>query len=111
MSEPWLSTLKTDTAQAGWELAVKMSPMGVKVTQPSDEVRKRLRGQGAERRPDGRQPDRLLAGDCDQFPDDRRCQRLLEMSPRPAYRRFVVGRNAVGKSAARVIICRVPGAP
>ncbi|MGO4439794.1 hexameric tyrosine-coordinated heme protein [Rhizobium sp. RAF56] len=44
MSEPWLSTLKTDTAQAGWELAVKMSRMGVKVTQPSDEVRKRLRG-------------------------------------------------------------------
>jgi hypothetical protein len=43
MADPWLQTLITPTAQAGWELAVKMSRMGVKVTQPSDEVRTRLR--------------------------------------------------------------------
>ena len=36
-------TLKTDTPQAGFDLAVKMSRVGVKVTQPSDEIRKELR--------------------------------------------------------------------
>lgn len=39
----WLTSLKTDTPQAGWDLAVKLSRMGVKVTQPSDDVRKALR--------------------------------------------------------------------
>ena len=43
MSEPWLSTLLTKTAQEGWELSVKVSRMGVKVTQPSDEIRQKLR--------------------------------------------------------------------
>ena len=43
MSENWLPSLKTDTAQAGFELAVKLSRMAVKMTQPSDEVRTRLR--------------------------------------------------------------------
>ena len=43
MSEPWLISLKTETAQAGWELAIKLSRMSVKVTQPSDEVRGKLR--------------------------------------------------------------------
>jgi hypothetical protein len=43
MSEVWLPSLKTDTPQAGFELAVKLSRMGVKVTQPSDEVRSSLR--------------------------------------------------------------------
>ena len=43
MSELWLPTLKTDTPQAGFELAVKLSRMGVKATQPSDEVRTQLR--------------------------------------------------------------------
>jgi hypothetical protein len=43
MAEPWLETLITPTPQAGWELAIKLSRMGVKVTQPSDEVRKKLR--------------------------------------------------------------------
>jgi hypothetical protein len=42
-SEPWLSTLLTKTTQEGWELAVKLSRMGVKVTQPSDEIRQKLR--------------------------------------------------------------------
>ena len=43
MSSNWLSTLKTDTPQEGFELAIKLSRMGVKYTQPSDEIRKRLR--------------------------------------------------------------------
>lgn len=43
MSEPWLTSLKTETPQAGWELAIKLSRMSVKATQPSDEVRGKLR--------------------------------------------------------------------
>lgn len=43
MSENWLPSLKTDTPQAGFELAVKLSRMAVRMTQPSDEVRTRLR--------------------------------------------------------------------
>ena len=43
MTDQWLSTLKTDTPQSGYELAVKLSRMGVKLTQPSDEVRQKLR--------------------------------------------------------------------
>ncbi len=43
MSDHWLSTLKTATPQEGYELAIKLSRMGVKYTQPSDEVRKKLR--------------------------------------------------------------------
>ncbi len=44
MSETWLTSLKTDTPQAGFELAIKMARIGVKYTQPSDEVRSSLRG-------------------------------------------------------------------
>ena len=43
MSEPWLVSLKTERPQAGWELAIKLSRMSVKVTQPSDEIRGKLR--------------------------------------------------------------------
>lgn len=43
MSDVWLKTLKTTTPQEGFELAIKLSRMGVKYTQPSDEVRKKLR--------------------------------------------------------------------
>jgi hypothetical protein len=43
MADPWLLTLITDTPQAGFDLAMKMSRMGVKVTQPSDDIRKQLR--------------------------------------------------------------------
>lgn len=43
MGEPWLTTLITPTPHSGWELAIKLSRMGVKVTQPSDEIRKKLR--------------------------------------------------------------------
>jgi hypothetical protein len=43
MSDTWLPSLKTETPQAGFELAVKLARVGVKVTQPSDEVRSHLR--------------------------------------------------------------------
>lgn len=44
MAEAWLPTLKTATPQEGFELAVKLARNGVKVTQPSAEVRDSLRG-------------------------------------------------------------------
>ncbi len=43
MSDIWLTSLKTETPHAGWELAIKLSRMSVKVTQPSDEIRGKLR--------------------------------------------------------------------
>ncbi len=43
MTDVWLPSLKTDGPQAGFELAVKLSRMGVKLTQPSDQVRSHLR--------------------------------------------------------------------
>ena len=48
MSDKWLESLKTDDPQAGYELAIKMSRMGVKYTQPSDEIRNRLRPEYSE---------------------------------------------------------------
>ncbi len=39
----WLPTLKTATPEEGFELALKMSRMGVKYTQPDDAVRGKLR--------------------------------------------------------------------
>ena len=48
MSDLWLPTLQTATPQAGFELALKLSRMGVKYTQPSEEIRQRLRPQYAE---------------------------------------------------------------
>lgn len=41
--EPWLKSLKTKNPQEGFELAVKLSRMGVKTTQPDIEVLKKLR--------------------------------------------------------------------
>lgn len=43
MSDQWLPSLTTETAQLGFELAIKLSRMGIKYTQPSDEVRSSLR--------------------------------------------------------------------
>lgn len=43
MADIWLSTLTTSTPQEGFELALKLSRMGVKYTQPSDEIRHKLR--------------------------------------------------------------------
>ncbi len=39
----WLTTLKTATPQDGYDLAVKMARVAVKMTQPDPEVRDRLR--------------------------------------------------------------------
>ena len=41
--DSWLTTLTTSTPQEGFELAIKLSRMGVKYTQPDMEVLKRLR--------------------------------------------------------------------
>lgn len=43
MADVWLQSLQTSSAQEGFELAIKLSRMGVKYTQPSEEVRARLR--------------------------------------------------------------------
>ncbi len=45
MSDQWLTSLKVSTPQEGYELAIKLARMGVKYTQPSDDVRKQLRPQ------------------------------------------------------------------
>lgn len=41
--ETWLTSLQTDTPQQGFELAIKLSRMGVKYTQQSAEARDKLR--------------------------------------------------------------------
>lgn len=45
MSQPetWLPSLQTPTPQAGYELAIKLSRMAVKLTQPSEQIRTELR--------------------------------------------------------------------
>lgn len=48
MADAWLGTLKTATPQEGFELAIKLSRMGVKYIQPSAEVRDKLRPVYAE---------------------------------------------------------------
>jgi len=48
MSDKWLEGLKTTDAQAGYELAIKLSRMAIKYTQPSDEIRGKLRPVYAE---------------------------------------------------------------
>lgn len=44
----WLTSLKTDTPQEGFELAITLARKGVGYTQPSEEVRNSLRSQYAE---------------------------------------------------------------
>ena len=44
LADFWLPTLKTATPQEGYELAIKLSRMAVKLTLPSAEVREKLRG-------------------------------------------------------------------
>lgn len=41
--DKWLTTLKTDTPQEGFELAITLSRKGVAYTQQSAEIRERLR--------------------------------------------------------------------
>ena len=51
MSEKWLPTLLTSDAQSGYDLAIKLSRMAVKFTQPDASVREKLRdvyGQDAD---------------------------------------------------------------
>lgn len=43
MTDTWLTTLITDTPQAGFELAITLSRRGVKYTQPNAEVLQKLR--------------------------------------------------------------------
>lgn len=39
----WLPSLKTNTPEEGYELAIKLSRMAVKKTQPDDDARNRMR--------------------------------------------------------------------
>lgn len=48
MADTWLTSLITDTPQAGFELAITLSRRGVKYTQPDTAVLKRLRPAYAE---------------------------------------------------------------
>ena len=41
--ESWLPTLKTDTPQEGYDLAIKLARKAVGMTQPDENVRKELR--------------------------------------------------------------------
>jgi len=43
MVETWLPSLKTAGPQEGFELAAKLARLGVKLTQPSADVRDKLR--------------------------------------------------------------------
>lgn len=44
----WLPTLITDTPQQGYDLAVKLSRVAIKMTQPDAEARDRMRPDYAE---------------------------------------------------------------
>ncbi|MDJ0645676.1 MAG: hexameric tyrosine-coordinated heme protein [Flavobacteriaceae bacterium] len=46
--ENWLNSLFTETPQDGFELAIKLSRMGVKYTQPTKEILKKGREQYGE---------------------------------------------------------------
>jgi hypothetical protein len=48
MADIWLTSLITDTPQAGFELAITLSRRGVRYTQPDTEVLARLRPEYAE---------------------------------------------------------------
>lgn len=48
MSDTWLTSLQTATAQEGFELAITLSRRGVKYTQPDVAMLKKLRPEYAE---------------------------------------------------------------
>lgn len=48
MADSWLPTLITATPEAGFELASKLARKGVALTQPSAEVRSKLRSDYGE---------------------------------------------------------------
>lgn len=39
----WLPNLQTETPEEGYQLAIKLSRMAVKLTQPDDEARNKMR--------------------------------------------------------------------
>ncbi|WP_417840162.1 hexameric tyrosine-coordinated heme protein [Tritonibacter scottomollicae] len=43
MTDTWLPSLQTPTPEEGYALAIKLSRMAVKMTQPDDAVRQQLR--------------------------------------------------------------------
>ncbi|MGR3621510.1 hexameric tyrosine-coordinated heme protein [Pseudophaeobacter sp.] len=43
MTETWLPSLQTPTPEEGYALAIKLSRMAVKMTQPDDAIRQELR--------------------------------------------------------------------
>jgi len=43
MSDTWLPSLQTPTPEEGYALAIKLSRMAIKMTQPDDAVRQKLR--------------------------------------------------------------------
>ncbi|MDG1731945.1 MAG: hexameric tyrosine-coordinated heme protein [Thalassotalea sp.] len=43
MEDKWLNSLITKDAQDGYELAIKLSRMAIKFTQPSEEIRNKIR--------------------------------------------------------------------
>ncbi|GIT86844.1 hexameric tyrosine-coordinated heme protein [Roseobacter sp. OBYS 0001] len=45
---PWLPTLITSTPQEGYDLAVKLSRVAIKMTQPDADIREKLRPEYAE---------------------------------------------------------------
>ncbi|MHA6252459.1 hexameric tyrosine-coordinated heme protein [Oceanobacillus sp. CAU 1775] len=51
----WLPSLKTRTPQEGYELAIKLAQKGVEYTQPSADIRKKLRPKYS------RDPDSLIS--------------------------------------------------
>jgi hypothetical protein len=48
MANTWLKTLRTANPQEGFELAIKLSQMGVKYTQPLADIRDKVRPTYAE---------------------------------------------------------------
>lgn len=48
MTDTWLTTLITETPQAGFELAITLSRRGVKYTQPDVDILKQLRPEYAK---------------------------------------------------------------
>ncbi|HZV57115.1 MAG TPA: hexameric tyrosine-coordinated heme protein [Sphingobium sp.] len=48
MADVWLPSLKTATPQEGFDLAAKLARVGVKLTQPSAEMRDKLRASYAQ---------------------------------------------------------------
>lgn len=48
MTDSWLPSLLTETPEEGYALAVKLSRTAVKLTQPSADIRERVRAHYAE---------------------------------------------------------------